>query len=109
MRLVAHVAKKYQSQEDEMEDLISIGTIGLIKAVETYKEDYGSRLATYAARSPFFIFFRHSLSCSIVNGDKNVFKTHLKSFLDTSYVWGKFSVLFLFYFFAFLAIIVLWT
>lgn len=50
MRLVAHVAKKYQGQEDEMEDLISIGTIGLIKAVETYKEDYGSRLATYAAR-----------------------------------------------------------
>ena len=50
MRLVAHVAKKYQSQEDEMEDQISIGTIGLIKAVETYKEDYGSRLATYAAR-----------------------------------------------------------
>lgn len=50
MRLVAHVAKKYQSQEDEMEDLISIGIIGLIKAVETYKEDYGSRLATYAAR-----------------------------------------------------------
>lgn len=50
MRLVAYVAKKYQSQEDEMEDLISIGTIGLIKAVETYKEDYGSRLATYAAR-----------------------------------------------------------
>lgn len=50
MRLVAHVAKKYQSQEDEMEDLISIGTIGLIKAVETYKDDYGSRLATYAAR-----------------------------------------------------------
>lgn len=50
MRLVAHVAKKYQNPENEMEDLISIGTIGLIKAVETYKEDYGSRLATYAAR-----------------------------------------------------------
>lgn len=50
MRLVAHVAKKYQNPEDEMEDPISIGTIGLIKAVETYKEDYGSRLATYAAR-----------------------------------------------------------
>lgn len=50
MRLVAHVAKKYQSPEDEMEDMISIGTIGLIKAVETYKEDYGSRLATYAVR-----------------------------------------------------------
>jgi len=50
MRLVAHVAKKYQSREDELEDLISIGTIGLIKAVSTYKEEYGSRLATYAVR-----------------------------------------------------------
>ena len=50
MRLFSHVSKIYQSHDDEMEDLISIGTIGLIKAVETYKEDYGSRLATYAAR-----------------------------------------------------------
>lgn len=50
MRLVAHVAKKYQSPEEDMEDLISIGTIGLIKAITTYKEDYGSRLATYAVR-----------------------------------------------------------
>ena len=61
MRLVAHVAKKYQSPEDEMEDLISIGTIGLIKAVETYKEDYGSRLATYAARcidNELLMYFR---------------------------------------------------
>ncbi len=61
MRLVAHVAKKYQSPEDEMEDLISIGTIGLIKAVGTYKEDYGSRLATYAARcidNELLMYFR---------------------------------------------------
>lgn len=50
MRLVAHVAKKYQNSEEDMEDLISIGTIGLIKAITTYKEDYGSRLATYAVR-----------------------------------------------------------
>ena len=50
MRLVAHVAKKYQSKEEELEDLISIGTIGLIKAISTYKEEYGSRLATYAVR-----------------------------------------------------------
>ena len=49
MRLVAHVAKKYQNSDEDMEDLISIGTIGLIKAISTYKEDYGSRLATYAA------------------------------------------------------------
>lgn len=50
MRLVAHVAKKYQNSEEDMEDLISIGTIGLMKAIATYREDYGSRLATYAAR-----------------------------------------------------------
>ena len=50
MRLVAHVAKKYQSKEEELEDLISIGTIGLIKAISTYKEEFGSRLATYAVR-----------------------------------------------------------
>lgn len=50
MRLVAHVAKKYQSREDELEDLISIGTIGLIKAISTYNEEFGSRLATYAVR-----------------------------------------------------------
>ena len=50
MRLVAHVAKKYQNSDEDMEDLISIGTIGLIKAISTYRDDYGSRLATYAAR-----------------------------------------------------------
>ena len=50
LRLVAHIAKKYQNVEEDMEDLISIGCIGLIKAIATYKEDYGSRLATYAAR-----------------------------------------------------------
>ena len=50
LRLVAHIVKKYYAQSSDQDDLISIGTIGLIKAVETYKEDYGSRLATYAAR-----------------------------------------------------------
>jgi RNA polymerase sporulation-specific sigma factor len=50
LRLVAHVAKKYTGYGDDLEDLISIGTIGLIKAVNTYKPDKGSRLATYAAR-----------------------------------------------------------
>lgn len=50
MRLVAHVAKKYQSQEDEMEDLISIGTIGLIKSINTYNPDKNIKLATYASR-----------------------------------------------------------
>lgn len=50
MRLVAHVAKKYQNVEEDMEDMISIGTIGLIKAISTYDDTRGSRLATYAAR-----------------------------------------------------------
>jgi len=50
MRLVAHVAKKYQNDEDELEDLISIGTIGLLKAVSTFDYSYGNRFATYAIR-----------------------------------------------------------
>ena len=50
MRLVAHVAKKYQNDEDELEDLISIGTIGLIKAVSTFDYQKGNRFATYASR-----------------------------------------------------------
>ncbi len=50
MRLVAHVAKKYQSSEEESEDLISIGTIGLLKAVATFDFNYGNRFATYAIR-----------------------------------------------------------
>ena len=50
LRLVAHVAKKYQGLDDESEDLISIGTIGLIKAVSTFDNSKGNRLATYAAR-----------------------------------------------------------
>ena len=50
MRLVAHVAKKYQSGEDEIEDLISIGTIGLLKAVSTFDFNYRNRFATYAIR-----------------------------------------------------------
>lgn len=50
MRLVAHVTKKYAVNEDETEELISIGTIGLIKAVSSFKPDYGNRFATYAIR-----------------------------------------------------------
>lgn len=50
LRLVAHVIKKYQYTDYDMEDLLSVGTIGLIKAVNTFKMDRGSRLATYAAK-----------------------------------------------------------
>ena len=50
LRLVAHIAKKYYTQSDEQDDLISIGTIGLIKGVSSYRPEKGTRLATYAAK-----------------------------------------------------------
>lgn len=50
LRLAAHIVKKYQSMEEDTEDLLSIGTIGLIKAVVTFNPDKSVRLGTYAAR-----------------------------------------------------------
>lgn len=50
LRLVAHIVKKYQSTCDQIEDMLSIGTIGLIKAIDTYDAGRGIKLATYAAR-----------------------------------------------------------
>ena len=50
LRLVAHIMKKYYAQGADQEDLISIGTIGLIKGIETFDPSKGARLATYAAR-----------------------------------------------------------
>ena len=50
LRLVAHVAKKYAQAGEDMEDLISIGTIGLIKAISTFRQEKGNRLGTYAAK-----------------------------------------------------------
>ena len=61
LRLVAHIVKKYQGTGEETEDLISIGTIGLIKAVTTFDSGKGSRLATYAARcveNELLMYFR---------------------------------------------------
>lgn len=50
LRLVAHIMKKYYAQTSDQEDLISIGTIGLIKGISTFDSSKGARLATYAAR-----------------------------------------------------------
>lgn len=50
LRLVAHIVKKYSNTGKDTDDLISIGTIGLIKAISTYDRKKGARLATYAAR-----------------------------------------------------------
>jgi RNA polymerase sporulation-specific sigma factor len=50
LRLVAHIVKKFENTGEDNEDLISIGTIGLIKAIESFQPDKGTKLATYAAR-----------------------------------------------------------
>ena len=50
MRLVAHIVKKYDNTREDQDDLISIGTIGLIKAVDTYSSSKNVKLATYAAK-----------------------------------------------------------
>ena len=61
LRLVAHIVKKYYTQESEQDDLISIGTIGLIKGITSFKSDKGTRLATYAAKcieNEILMYFR---------------------------------------------------
>jgi len=61
MRLVAHIIKKYYAQNVEQDDLISIGTIGLIKGISSYRPEKNVRLATYAARcieNEILMFFR---------------------------------------------------
>ena len=61
LRLVAHIMKKYYAQTADQEDLISIGTIGLIKGVDTFDASKGARLATYAARcveNEILMYFR---------------------------------------------------
>ena len=67
LRLVAHIMKKYYTQTSDQEDLISIGTIGLIKAVTTFDPDKGARLATYAARcveNEILMHFRAQRKCA---------------------------------------------
>ena len=61
LRLVAHIAKKYESKYVSQDDLISIGTIGLIKGVDTYKEDKNVKITTYCARcieNEILMYFR---------------------------------------------------
>ena len=50
LRLVAHIVKKYDTNKDDIDDLISIGTIGLIKGIDSYKTNKGIKLTTYVAR-----------------------------------------------------------
>lgn len=68
LRLVAHIIKKYYSSYGDQDDLISIGTIGLIKAVDSFNGDKGTRLATYAARcieNEILMYFRNLKKISL--------------------------------------------
>ena len=67
LRLVAHIIKKYNNMEQDPEDLISIGTIGLIKAVDTYDISKGNKLVTYASRcieNEILMLFRKEKKCT---------------------------------------------
>jgi len=67
LRLVAHIMKKYYAQTSDQEDLISIGTIGLIKGISTFDQSKGARLATYAARcveNEILMYFRTQKKCA---------------------------------------------
>lgn len=75
MRLVAHVAKKYATSEEETKELISVGTIGLIKAVNTFKINFGSRFATYGVRcieNEILMYFR---SRKKIRGEVSLYET----------------------------------
>lgn len=67
LRLVAHVVKKYYANYSEQDDLISIGTIGLIKGVNSFKAEKGTKLATYCARcieNEILMYFRNNKKLS---------------------------------------------
>ena len=79
LRLVAHIMKKYYAQTADQEDLISIGTIGLIKGIATFNPDKGARLATYAARcveNEILMYFRSQR--------KSAQDVSLSDFIETS-------------------------
>ncbi len=73
MRLVAHIAKKYNNSTEDQDDIISIGTIGLIKAIETYNIDKGTKLATYASKC-----IDNEILMSIRSNKKNKFQVSLQ-------------------------------
>jgi len=67
LRLVAHIVKKYYANYSEQDDLISIGTIGLIKGINSFKYDKGTKLATYCARcieNEILMYFRNNKKIS---------------------------------------------
>ena len=94
LRLVAHIAKKYQNSGEDLEDLISIGTIGLIKAISTFDHTRCARLSTYAARcidNELLMMFRskkkHSREISLyepIGTDKEGNEIHLLDIVEAN-------------------------
>lgn len=73
LRLVAHIVKKFDNTGEETDDLISIGTVGLIKAIGTFRPDKGTRLATYAARCIENEILMHLRSLKRVRGEVSLY------------------------------------
>ena len=88
MRLVAHIAKKYNSYNEEQDDLISIGTIGLIKAIETYNVNKGTRLATYASKC-----IENEILMSIRSNKKNKVQVSLQDPIGTDKEGNEISLI----------------
>lgn len=88
MRLVAHIAKKYNNSTDDQDDIISIGTIGLIKAIETYKLDKGIKLATYASKC-----IENEILMSIRSNKKNKFQVSLQDPIGTDKEGNEISLI----------------
>ncbi len=87
LRLVAHIVKKYYASSSEQDDLISIGTIGLIKAVSTFKPDKNIRLATYASKciqNELLMYFRQKR--------KSAYDVSLSETLDSDSDGGSISL-----------------
>ncbi len=78
LRLVAHIMKKYYAQTADQEDLISIGTIGLIKGITTFDPSKGARLATYAARC-----IENEILMHFRSGRKSAQDVSLSDYIDT--------------------------
>ncbi len=79
LRLVAHIAKKYENTFEDKEDIISIGTFGLIKAVDTFKFDSNNKLSTYAARC-----IENEILMKIRSNKKHRYTSYLQSSLGSS-------------------------
>jgi RNA polymerase sporulation-specific sigma factor len=73
LRLVAHIIKKFEGTGEDIDDLISIGTIGLIKAINTFDPDKGAKLATYAARCIENEILMHLRSLKKIRGEVSLY------------------------------------